>query len=534
MLTTLLFALALPAADAPPPVPLWGRWEAAFTAADGVSPDADLALELTSPAGKERRVGGFWDGGLTWRVRFMPDEEGKWTYRTVARPATGLGGKAGEFVCQRAAAAARPGSWLARGPVRVAPNGRFLQHAGGLPFFWLGDTVWTGPALSDAADWETYLDDRVAKRFSVVQFNTLCPWRTAPADAEGRVAFTGARKVRINPEFFKRLDERVDAVNARGLLAAPVLLWANKAADPGNTLPEEDIVKLLRYQAARYGAHHVVWVLAGDNGYRKEQGEKWRRVGNAVFGAKAHPAPVTTHPTGMNWPWEEWRDESWLTVLGYQSGHGDDAATLRWIHSGPPAEYWRKAPPRPVINLEPPYEDHLAYQSRKPHTAYAVRRAVYGSLLNAPPAGVTYGAHGLWSWQRQSGEEPRDHKGTGVAKTWREALDLPGSTHMKHLATLFATLPWWSLRPAQSLLAAQPGGDDPARFVAAAASEDGDLALVYLPAGGEVTFKADRLIEGLVFEWFDPRTGRRQEARDVRGVFRAPDAMDWLLVVRRP
>src|SRR5262249_7506867 len=162
---------------------------------------------------------------------------------------------------------------------------------------------------------------------------------------------------------FKRLDERMDAVNAHGLLAAPVLIWANKRTDPGNALPEEDIVRLLRYQVARYGAHHVLWVLAGDNGYQGAQGEKWRRVGAAVFGPRAHPAPVTTPPTGMNWPWADWRDETWLTVLGYQSGHGDDADTLRWAHSGPPSLRWSKGPPRPVINLEPPYEDHLGYQS---------------------------------------------------------------------------------------------------------------------------------------------------------------------------
>ena len=40
----------------------------------------------------------------------------------------------------------------------------------------------------------------------------------------------------------------------------------------------------------------------------------------AVF--QDHPGLlVTTHPTGMNFPWKGWEDEKWLTVLGYQSGH---------------------------------------------------------------------------------------------------------------------------------------------------------------------------------------------------------------------
>ena len=163
-----------------------------------------------------------------------------------------------------------------------------------------------------------------------------------------------------------------------------------------------------------------------------------------------------------------------------------------------------------------------------------MRRAVYWSLLSTPTAGVTYGAHGLWSWQRKPGQEPPEHKGTGVAPTWREAMDLPGSTHMKYAAELFTSLPWWQLRPYQELLVAQPGGDDPAKHVAAAWSDNGDLAVIYLPAGGEVCLKTDRLVEGLKVEWFDPRTGKRRAARDNEGKYRAPDEDDWVLVFRRP
>ena len=344
-MSPLLFvALAIAAPSADESVPQWGRFEAAFTAAEDTSPDAEFAVEFTSPSDRRRTVPGFWDGGRTWRVRFLPDEEGTWRFRSRAKRDTGLDGQAGRFVCRKPAARTT-NPLLRHGPVVVSSNGRHLQHLDGTPFFWLADTVWTGPALSAKDDWDTYLEDRAKKHFSAVQFNALCPWCAAAADAEGKTAFSGEKKVRINPDYFRRLDARIDAINAHGLLAAPVLIWANKADDPGNALPEADIIKLLRYQVARYGAHHVLWILAGDNDYKGAQGEKWRRIGNAVFGDNRHPAPVTTHPTGMNWPWADWRDEGWLTVLGYQSGHGDSPATLRWIHSGPPSDGWRKRRP---------------------------------------------------------------------------------------------------------------------------------------------------------------------------------------------
>jgi hypothetical protein len=514
-------------------VPLWGRWERAFTAAKGAAERTELLVELTSPSGKAHSAPGFWDGGLTWRVRFRPTEKGTWKWRSRSRPAVaGLDAQSGSFACRPSPGADNP--FLRHGPLRVAKARTYLEHADGTPFFWLGDTVWTGPARSTKADWADYLRDRAAKRFSAVQFHTLCPWRTAATDRRGQVAFTGKKDVRINPAYFQRLDRKLDAINAHGLLAVPVLLWANKKTDPGNYLPEEDLVRLARYQVARYAAHHVVWVLAGDNPYRGADSARWKRVGRAVFGDSPH-APVTTHPTGMNWPWEGWRAETWLDVLGYQSGHGDDRDTLRWLHSGPPHRNWGNKPVRPVVNLEPPYEDHLAYHSRKPHPALHVRRAVYWSLLSAPPAGVTYGAHGLWSWQTEPGKTPPDHPYTGKAKTWRRAKDLPGAEDMKHLAELFATLEWWRLRPAGDRLADQPGAKDPAKFVAAARTPEGDLALAYLPAGGKVTLRPRAPGRGLTAEWFDPRTGKRSPAKPAEGAtYEAPDGHDWLLVLRKP
>jgi hypothetical protein len=201
-----------------------------------------------------------------------------------------------------------------------------------------------------------------------------------------------------------------------------VLLWTlgSEKVVPGR-LPESEAIRLARYQVARYRANHVVYFLPGDGNYFGENAEQWKRIGRAVFDQPRHP-PVTLHPQGMQWPWDAFLEEKWVNIFGYQSGHGDDANTLRWIHSGPPSEKWNLKPCRPVINLEPPYEDHIAYQSRQRHTAYKVRRAIYWSLLNAPTAGSSYGAHGVWSWETEP-KEPREHRGTGIAQPWFRAMD---------------------------------------------------------------------------------------------------------------
>ena len=171
-----------------------------------------------------------------------------------------------------------------------------------------------------------------------------------------------------------------DALSKAGLLNVPVLLWAigggsNPRVNPGYSLPEQQAIILARYMVARWQANPVFWFLGGDGDYRGEKAERWKRIGRAVFDGTSH-APVTMHPGGMHWVWNEFKDEKWYGVVGYQSGHGDDEKTLRWMTEGPLTEDWYKMPHRPFINLEPPYENHIAYQSKKPISADVARRAI--------------------------------------------------------------------------------------------------------------------------------------------------------------
>jgi hypothetical protein len=203
---------------------------------------------------------------------------------------------------------------------------------------------------------------------------------------------------------------------------------------------------------------------------------------------------------------------------------------------GPPATDWTIEPARPFINLEPPYEDHIAYQSKTRIPPLVVRRAVYWSLLNAPTAGVTYGGHGVWGWDDGT-TPPTDHPSTGVPKPWRKALDLPGAREMTHVASLFTSIEFWRLRPAQQLLATQPGRESAASFVAAAASDARDLAVVYTPQVPTVSLVADMLPGGTA-TWFNPRTGARTKASPARTgstvTFHAPGEGDWLLLLQGP
>jgi hypothetical protein len=517
---------------------LWQPAEFALRSAvlrDGPTPTTDLRATFTSASGQERRVYGFWDGEDTWRVRFAPTEEGAWrgVTRCSDRADSGLHHQVLEL---RAGPPSGGTAFERHGPIRVAGDGRHLEHLDGTPFLWLADTCWNGPLRSDDAEWQAYLRTRSEQSFSVVQWVATQYVAATDGDRDGRMAFTGTDRIAIDPAFFRRLDGKVRALARTGLLGVPVLLWAAEWSDPavnltnpGYRLAEDQATLLARHMVARWDSYPVAWFLAGDGPYTGAKAARWQRIGRSVFGDVDH-APVTLHPNGMDWYGPDFDREDWLDFIGYQSGHGDDAATVRWLTEGPPASDWQSLRPRPVVNLEPPYEDHIGYQSGRRFTAADVRKRLAWSLLASPTAGVTYGGHGVWGWDDGSAP-PENHPTTGVPRPWREALHLPGSDQIVHLAQLFASIEWWRLVPAPDLVADQPGGH---RHISASRSEEGDLALVYVPEDRRLLLDPGSLLPGLVGTWMNAETGETVVATPLEGELITPAPGDWWLTLVSP
>ena len=282
------------------------------------------------------------------------------------------------------------------------------------------------------------------------------PWRTAPTDREGRTAYSiKDGKLVPNEAFFKRLDARLKAINDAGLLAVPVLVWAHKKGDAGFDLTEEQVIALVKFEVDRYRDAKCLFILAGDARYNAT--EAARVEADRPRGVPGLPRPARHHaPDRHELPLEgvgrrEVADRARLPERSRRRCQHGEVDSFR---PGRPNTANGRQFTRPVINLEPPYEGHVAYQSRKPHSAYNVRRAVYQSLLATPVAGFTYGGHGVWSWNTKPGEEPTDHQGTGPAKIWKDAPRPPGATQMGYVRQFFESLPWTELRPAQSMVGA--------------------------------------------------------------------------------
>jgi hypothetical protein len=125
-------------------VHVWELQEIIFQASrDYANPyaDVDCWIELSGPNFK-KRVYGFWDGGRTWRVRFVAPAPGEWTWRSGSNQSedVGLNQGGGKLTAVDWSDAEKAENPNRRGFVRVTGNGRALRYADGTPFFMVGDT----------------------------------------------------------------------------------------------------------------------------------------------------------------------------------------------------------------------------------------------------------------------------------------------------------------------------------------------------------------------------------------------------------
>ncbi len=483
---------------------LWHRYEITFTSDkdyDNPLYDVrDFSVIFTSPSGRERKVNGFWDGDRNWKVRFMPDELGGWSWQSACSDEENakLHAQSGSFSCIRGL---EEHEIYQRGAIKHIPGKYYLTYADGTPFFWLGCTAWNGAMKSTVADWDYYLKHRKQRHYNLIQFVTT-QWRGGDANLDGEVAYTGSGRIEINPVFFQKMDARVDRINEYGLVAAPVLLWAlpfgnGRHLSPGYHLPVDEAVLLAKYIVARYQGNQVVWILGGDGRYFGEFEDRWKAIGRGVFNGIDH-APATLHPHGRSYIGDIYAGESWYHIMGYQSSHSFRQPTVEFINRQEVASNWSRIRPMPNINMEPIYENILEDQ-----TPENVRNAIWWSLFATPVAGVTYGANGIWPWVEEDGGPILNHRQAPWTVSWNHSLDLPVSLEMEYLYEFMDQFAWWEFTPDPGLLMKQPGDNQFDEFVGVLSNRDKHTILAYIPKNGTVDIRNPF---GITYKgkWFDP------------------------------
>jgi hypothetical protein len=92
----------------------------------------DITATFISPSGRQWPIHGFYcaSGGSMWKLRFSPDEPGKWQYKVTIKD------KKGEVSSESRSFTAIVSPY--HGALQVAPNNRYLQYRDGTSFYGVG------------------------------------------------------------------------------------------------------------------------------------------------------------------------------------------------------------------------------------------------------------------------------------------------------------------------------------------------------------------------------------------------------------
>jgi hypothetical protein len=326
-----------------PTIEKWDVFEIALTGPAGGNPYLEVQLSATfSQANRSVRVPGFYDGDGAYRVRFMPDNEGRWRWTSQSNVAA-LAGREGSFE-------ATAPSQRNHGPVGVRNKFHFA-YADGTPYFPFGTTcyAWTHQPLAMQEETLATLEKARFNKIRMGVFPKDYPFNTNEAlhdiferSADGKLDFD-----RPNPVAFRHFEGQVAALRGLGIEADIIIFHPYDRWGYAEMSAEQDF-RYVSYLAARLAAHrNVWWSLANEYDFLLDTKPltQWDRYfhileENDPYG---HPRSIHTGDQSMNFD----HRKPWVSHVCIQN----------WDVKRTPE--WREAYGKPVVNDEPEYEGNI-------------------------------------------------------------------------------------------------------------------------------------------------------------------------------
>ncbi|HEY0853880.1 MAG TPA: DUF4038 domain-containing protein [Devosia sp.] len=555
--------------------------------------EVDVWVDLEGP-GFSKRVYGFWDGEQDFVVRVLATRAGTWKWTSGSAPHdAGLAGKSGTFEAVAWSEAELAENPNRRGMIVASGDGRGLEYADGTPYFLIGDTWWSVPSyrfplalpdnpqpLGPNATLNDLTHHRLKQGYNCVGMIAAQPgwandghppvtkmadgtfvrsaWRQPGTQSgkdmhnEGGRPFLFPGKVpgfeevmpdldRINPEYFKVVDQKVDYLNSVGMV--PFIEFSRR--DSGQVWKKyhdfnESYSRYVNYCMARWHAnvtllspiHFDSWA---ETIHASEYSEAIElaiaRHGKPPFGTllTANPQPSTLVNFGA---------DSWVDL--HQSGNVREHYTYWYL-----TEIFQAEPKKPAINGEPYYAGlhqlGTPYPLRVPPDSEAdqfyVRSGLYGSFLSGGLAGFIYGAEGIWNAE----VEPEAVYPMWKSFAWQSGEQIQ---HVKTFA-MVRGMKYRELVPDAELVMPNKSAPDFSYYGWAycARVPDKSLFLLYFENEAPLEAKVRGLTYGAQYRatWFDPRSGEWGTPSEPMDVPRScvmalpdrPDGRDWGLMLER-
>lgn len=318
----------------------WGVFERTLEGPSTGNPftEVDLTAEFRQ-ADAVRTVRGFYEGEGLFRLRFMPDEEGTWTYRTRSNVAE-LDGVEGRFECVPPG----PGN---HGPVRVHATYHFA-YADGTSHISVGTTCYAWAHQGDA------LEEQTLRTLATAPFNKLrmCVFPKHYAYNQNEpplypfegTPLRGWDFSRFNPAFFRRFERKIERLMQMGIEADIILLHPYDRWGFAEMSPEKDD-RYLRYVVARLAAYrNVWWSMANEFDFmRGKTDADWDRMFQVVASEDPYRHMLSVHNGARFYD----HGKPWVTHCSVQSGA---------MESG---RDWRRKYGKPVVFDEVCYEGDI-------------------------------------------------------------------------------------------------------------------------------------------------------------------------------
>jgi hypothetical protein len=536
-----------------------------------------------------KKVYGFWDGGKTFKIRIAPVSAGKWSWCSGSNTEDeGLNGIKGNFVVIEWTEEEKIANPCRRGMIIASENGHGFQYYDRTPYFMLGDTWWAAPTyrypwyeddmerpvgpnmgfkdmvqyrkkqgyncIAMIAGHPTWANDGLSPKIKMEDAYQTCiraAWMDTDSSSakdmhnEGGRPFLFPSKLegyenvvpdfdRINPEYFKCLDLKIDYLNEQGFTAFIEVIrrdisqvWKRYGGWP------HSYVRYIQYIYARYQANNCMYspihfdfigntILPGE--YNEPCNMVIDKYGQPPFGTLLGANSAPSSLTNFGGP----EENHWLTF--HQIGNWREHDHYWYL-----TEIFHSEPVRPAINGEPYYP---GFPDDNPLTGsidaeFYTRSGMYGSFLSGGLGGYIYGIQGMWGGDIEKNAkykmwEVLEYRSGALVYNLKKFVDRAGSRYV-------------DLIPNAELITPNKSGlsEGYTGWAYCAATAKRDLLMFYfekLCLPGTVRGLKPNAPYGI--EWFNPITGEWKSDRRVIGVVNAdnmgriilpkfPDEGDW-------
>lgn len=393
----------------------WGVFDLALSGPAAGNPFRDVNFSATfTSSGASVTAAGFYDGGGTYRVRFMPDQPGEWRY-TTASDTPELNGRTGAFTVIKPS----PGN---HGPVRVAHTYHFA-YADGTPYKPIGTTAYSWVNGTEAQQ------DLTVRTLAASPFNKI-RMEILPRDTDARgtasrplpfAALPGGGRdfTRFDPGFFQQVEKRLGQLRELNI-EADLILFHPYGKNDGLRLSAAEADGYLRYVVARFGAYrNVWWSLANEWDLIRTRTEAdFVHYGELVSTHDPFHHLLSIHNSAVIFN----HTLPWITHASVQNGAAVEASDR--------AELYRDVYRKPVVYDEVKYEGDLPQRWGQLTAEEMVHRFWEGTVAG------TYVGHG---------EAYADDADTWLAHGGRLRGQSP--TRLAFLKTILADSPTQGLDP---------------------------------------------------------------------------------------